>query len=884
MSKPDQVSVPGQRLQRLLGEGACGRVYETVREGGRVCAVKALDPDAINYAYVAYCFGKLRDLPPHPCLAPVLTLYTDEPNSSVHYVMPMYAEADPAGRGLIVRSLEACCGRVPPETAWQWISEMAEGLAFLHLHAVVHCNFKTSNVFIDTEGGSQRAVVADPGQGWIGGVEALPLTDHVLYAPPEQLRRPTEIRFGVGERWDVYAFGVTAYRLLTGRFPRGQAWTEAGGAIDLPDPVDFAAVVEQETCIKWPEATADEIESARRAVVDKCLRLAPAERWVDMREVRDALAAVDQQLAAQAAQAAQAAWEAERDAWRAAVAEAGAPGSGAAAAGRRSARSAARPAGWLGRAAAGAAAVAAFLGVTLIFEHIALRGARGLAATQAADLERLAAERAEGYRSRDLALDEARQTLDAAVSAARQVAANLEGSQEAAEWFFGSFLEAAAQLPAEGERTRLLLSGYNHFSTFIAENSHRPELAVSLLRARCHLATVKLALGAPKEAADKFDDARAHITAFLSAQPDHADAPALRLRAADCLLQAGRLRLEAGQTDPAIFSSLAAALTDVAAACEAAGDPPDLLRRVAEGEMVLAQAELARVSADLPGATARAQHAADITHRLLGDPRFSQPGDKVRLGRVLLLRGRLERRTGDIELALSTQVETAQTLLECGDQPEALDLLAQCYGETGSMLHANGEARDAARAHGEAVKILSDLVKTDPARPDFRLALAARYGDLGQILRENGQASRALDYQQGAVDLLQALLARDAGNVALATTLARLRADLSELLSGLDKKTEALEQAREALVLLDRLDLRAPPVTTVDLSYRVAVARSYGVVGEVAEEAKQLAQARTCFEKAIVHFESAAAASPKDGAIDRGLTEYRMRLARLPDH
>ncbi|MFN0127268.1 MAG: hypothetical protein ACKV19_11350, partial [Verrucomicrobiales bacterium] len=540
-----------------------------------------------------------------------------------------------------------------------------------------------------------------------------------------------------------------------------------------------------------------------------------------------------------------------------------------------------RSGNWVNWVAGLAAVGVAVLSVLLVLEHTALKGARALAARQEGDLVRLAGELKAGFSERDAVIAEARQVAQGALEASQQAEANRATSETMAEQFFGNFLEAVEELPAEGERTRLLLAGYDHFTSFIATQANRPDLAVSVLRARCHLALVKLALGAPKEAADKFDDARSHIMAFLGQQPGHPQAAALRLRAADCLLQAGRIRLGSGQTDPSVFEALALALAEVAVAAEAAGDPPDLRRRVADGEMVLAQAELARVSADVAGATARVQHVADITHQLLADPRFSNAGDKIRLGRALLLRGRLERRSGDLELALSTQVETAQTLLECGDQIEALDPLAQCYGETGAMLQANGEVRDAARAQGEAIKILSDLVKADPGRIEFRIDLAARYGDLAQILRENGQPPRALDYQRGAVEILQSLLARDTGNIAIATTLAHLRADLCDLLATLEKKPEAMEEAREALALLDRLNLAGPPVTTVDLSYRVAVARSYGLVGEVIEEAKQLAQAKTCFEKAVSHYESAAAANPKDGTIDRGLTEYRMRLARL---
>ena len=186
----------------------------------RPCAVKVLDPEAINHAYLVYCFEKLRSLPPHPQVAPVQAFHPDDVQGPPLYAMPLYADPSADGRGLVGRSLEAGCGRIEATTAWRWIAQLSEGLAFLHLHAVVHCNFKPSNIFL-TDDQEPAPVVTDFGQGWIGGVEALPLNDHVFYAPPEQLRQPTQIQFGIGERWDVYAFGVTAYKLLTGHFPRG---------------------------------------------------------------------------------------------------------------------------------------------------------------------------------------------------------------------------------------------------------------------------------------------------------------------------------------------------------------------------------------------------------------------------------------------------------------------------------------------------------------------------------------------------------------------------------------------------------------------------------------------------------------------------------------
>lgn len=868
-------STLGLRLLRPIGEGACGRVYEGVREGGHPCAVKQFDPQAINHAYLAYCIEKLRVLP-HPRLAPVLEFHPDDVQGPPLHAMPLYADPTPSRRGLIGRTLEAHCGHADAEACWHWISQMADALAFLHLHAVVHCNFKPSNVFLDHAG---EAVVTDYGQGWIGGVEALPLNDHVFYAPPEQLRHPTQIQFGIGERWDVYAFGVTAFKLLTGHFPRGDAyashWRNPEIHGELPEPVLFADVAENEPSPAWPGPPASADEAGRRQIIEQCLAPDPAQRWVDMREVRDALAAADR---AQAERTASAQIEQE---FRHLQALATGDGRPLTAEERRLHMSGGKDRLVLGWGLAAAVAACGALGVLYYLEHTQLAGSREMVARQQDSLRELAGEKDTGFASRDQALAEARAALQTALDSEKRALANLGGTQRAADQFFGNFLEAAAQLPADAERSRLLLAGYDYFSKFVAQNTARPEMAESCLRARCHLAEIKLALGGTAEAADKFEEARALISEFLTQNPSHSEARAFQLRAADCALSVVRLRLANGQAGEAAFASLGSALATLNELARQENASPELQRRLAEGEMVMAKARLTQVGGDLQDAQARLQRATDALNYLLGDPSLSQADDKILLGRASLLRGQLLRQEKKIEPALSAQVETAHILLECGDRPEALDLLAQCYGETGEMLSANSEAKDAARAHGEAVKLLTDLVKSYPDRTDLRFQLATRYADLAQILRDNTQAPRALDYQRGAVELVRGLLDRETSNAVFATALARMRADLSDLLATLGQKNDALAQAREAISLLDKLNLPGAPSSTTDLAQRVSIAKSYGLVGHVAEDAKQLAEAQACFSKAVVHYESAAAVQPSDDAIDRGLTWTRMRLAKL---
>ena len=797
-------SVPGLRLQRLIGEGACGRVFEAVRDGGRVCAVKVLDPEAINHAYIVYCFEKLRSLPPHPQVAPIHAFHPDDVQGPPFYAMPLLADPAPDGSGLVGRTIESRCGTTDPATAWRWIREMASGLSFLHLHAVVHCNFKTSNVFLD-DSAVPRPLITDFGQGWIGGVEGLPLNDHAFYAPPEQLRQPTQIQFGIGERWDVYAFGVTAFRLLTGNFPRGDhftaRWKSPEEHGELPDPIEFAAHVEAEAEVAWPTGSSDETEVRRREVIEKCLRLAPAERWVDLREVRDALGAIEQAIVDADAHAQ---IEAERERWHALADEARQKLK--LTAGRRSPeRGSARWIGW-----AAAAVIGAALGGLSYFEHTRVTGLRSLLAQEHAEKATFESTHHRDLATRDAAVARAEAALAAAVKAAQLADRNLAAARLAADQFFESFLVAAKQLPAEGERSRLLLTGYDYFSKELEKNASNPALVEACLRTRCHLAEIKMAMGGGIEAAEKFDQARQHIQAFLAGNPNHPEARAFQLRAADCALNAAELRFQAGKTDEGTLNELDPALAAIQGFVRDEGAPPDLQRRVAQGEIMLAQCQMSRVTGDVSDARRRLQHAADLLNGLLADPRYSRPNDKLLLGRASLLRGQCERRAREIEPALATQIETAQILLECGDQVEALSLLAQCYGETGEMLAANGEVRDAARAQAEAVKLLSGLVQAESQRADLRFALARRYADVAQLVRDNGQPARALDYQRGAVELVKTLLDREPGNFTYAASLARLRADLSDLLGTLGQKPEALAQAREAIALLDKLSIPAP--------------------------------------------------------------------------
>ncbi len=105
------------------------------------------------------------------------------------------------------------------------LAQLASALAVVHADGGVHRDVKGDNILV-TAGG--RAVLLDWGCGTYKGAKAL--TDTALppgtssYRTPEAMRwawahRKTGEPYQAGPADDVYALGVTAYRLCTGTYP-----------------------------------------------------------------------------------------------------------------------------------------------------------------------------------------------------------------------------------------------------------------------------------------------------------------------------------------------------------------------------------------------------------------------------------------------------------------------------------------------------------------------------------------------------------------------------------------------------------------------------------------------------------------------------------------
>lgn len=192
----------GYQMQSLIGSGSFGSVYAAIQERtGLHVAVKFLRREVVNWRYFQRELQQLSRLAEHPGV--VTLLDADLEHDPPYYVMPLLKA------GSLARQTPQ------PAQVVIWLTQMAQALDYMHGKGVLHCDLKPSNVLLDEEG---RTRLVDFGQARSLGDQGNSFGT-LGYMPPEQAAGDAQ----PDVRWDVYGFGATAYRLLTGQYPRFSA-------------------------------------------------------------------------------------------------------------------------------------------------------------------------------------------------------------------------------------------------------------------------------------------------------------------------------------------------------------------------------------------------------------------------------------------------------------------------------------------------------------------------------------------------------------------------------------------------------------------------------------------------------------------------------------
>jgi tRNA A-37 threonylcarbamoyl transferase component Bud32 len=223
------------RLERLIGRGGMGRVYEGQETNGtKRVALKVLREDLAQDPAFARRFrreARLLGSLSHPHVVEVLE--QGETHGRLWFAMP-YVRGEN-----LRRRMER--GRVLPAEAARIAAQVASALSYAHERGVIHRDLKPENVLLDEEG---RVHLVDFGLSRLVSEHApeastrLTRTDVVLgtyeYMSPEQRRGSRE----VDGRADVYALGVLFYEMLTGSLPLGRFQLPSELVPDAPEAFD----------------------------------------------------------------------------------------------------------------------------------------------------------------------------------------------------------------------------------------------------------------------------------------------------------------------------------------------------------------------------------------------------------------------------------------------------------------------------------------------------------------------------------------------------------------------------------------------------------------------------------------------------------------------
>ena len=246
------------RVTGVIGEGACGVVYQVVNSvTGRLEAMKILAEDYGRDLDQAQRF--LREIQlqaklDHPNIAQVRTAFCE--GSTIVLVMEL---VDGESLGSVLQR-----GPLTVEASIRVAEQVLNALIMAHHHGVVHRDVKPANILLDRYGtvkltdfglAKQYGEPGQTGQGMAVGT--------VYYMSPEQVRGLATTDW----RADLYAVGVVLYEMLTGRRPFDgvEQYAVMRAQIELtPPPVS-----------RWAPYLPKEFD----ALVERALQKNPAERF-----------------------------------------------------------------------------------------------------------------------------------------------------------------------------------------------------------------------------------------------------------------------------------------------------------------------------------------------------------------------------------------------------------------------------------------------------------------------------------------------------------------------------------------------------------------------------------------------------------------------------
>ncbi|MFD0894885.1 protein kinase [Luteolibacter ambystomatis] len=840
--------IDGLRVTDLTGAGPCGNVYAAHDESDVKLAVKVFHGMAINRALLQKTTARLEAAGWPSGVMQVVS--ADLESRPALIVMPWMADPAEDGHG-VPRTLQNRLADFPGERSWPMVLDLARALAVFHNVQVAHGNLKPSNVFFDDE---EKLSIADWSLGNMPGVTHADYSDAYLYQSPEQLRDPDGYLDEKGYRWDVFAFGVLAYRLITGAFPRcNETFLQVA-----PPPGDIrrdsaihadlhkiARKLEADANVTWPDEAANPVEAGYREWIVRCLALDAAQRPATLAEVVRGFERVEEQVATETHrdQLLDQRRRADHRAWRALFA--------------------------MGTAAA----LALVLGGLW---QISLALLRKEKAAHTEDVRELKAKTDSAVTARDQAVkgeSEAKQTLEHE----RDVAlARLEASRAIGDHLFEWAMEKGHRSlpPLDGRELRLLrLERY--FDDFLKRTADVTSLDDERARVKLELAEVSLAAGDANAAQTRLGDA-------LEAWKNRPTDAAWKLRiGTDRLLLA---LLRQAKDDPGTAAAFVEARQILGSVPQGEVDADRLQQLMAVLDFHEAQL-LAQGGKGDAKALEQLMRATQTLNRLV-DQRPDVAVLRSELASCYLSSATILDGMGSLgdarEVRNLAAAELIKLLKEKPGDPKLRLELAGCYGAMAEAAVLSGDVASADSLSKQATGLLEALLREQPDNTEALSRLGAQRWIRAGLLRDSGKTDEAMNMVDDGIRMLEGARASDAANGTVAYRLALLWWQKGRMVGAAGKTDDELFLITKARDALNGLMERTEYGLIRGDQLKKSVAYLLGDLGHAQQLAGKNDEAKKTFAQAVIAWETLVKAQPRSEEAEEALSWCRQRLKEMP--
>jgi eukaryotic-like serine/threonine-protein kinase len=269
MSAPEKLGK--YELRGTLGRGAMGIVYDgwdpLIDRRVAIKTVRLVDADDEETAEALARFKREAQAAGRLTHPNIVAVYDYGEVNDIAFIVMEFAS------GKSLKTVLDEQKRLPPRDAVRIMEQVLAGLAYSHGRGVVHRDIKPGNIII-VEGGQVK--IADFG---IARIESSSMTSvgtvmgTPAYMPPEQfLGEPVDARS------DLYAAGVMAFQLLSGKRPyEGSMTTIMQKVLNAERPP--------------PVSSSSDVPAAFDAVVARAMARIPADRFASADEFAAALRA-----------------------------------------------------------------------------------------------------------------------------------------------------------------------------------------------------------------------------------------------------------------------------------------------------------------------------------------------------------------------------------------------------------------------------------------------------------------------------------------------------------------------------------------------------------------------------------------------------------------